>query len=237
VINISIVIPTYNERENIEPLLKQWKSVIEKRQEKLEIIVVDDNSPDGTANEVRAFLPVIENLRLIQNEDRNGISAAWVVGCQESRGEYIGLMDADLCHSPKDVMLLFDTCCSENIDMVIGSRYLTSPKGMTRKSLAANLASQIAQRLIRMLFQIELSDATHSFRVFKKDLVTQILPNVKSKGNTWLMEFTLLAGKSECKIFELPISYGERTFGETKLSLQKEGLRFLWRLFILRIKL
>ena len=64
-INISIVIPTYNERENIEPLLKQWKSVIEKRQEKLEIIVVDDNSPDGTANEVRAFLPVIENLRLI----------------------------------------------------------------------------------------------------------------------------------------------------------------------------
>lgn len=236
-INISIVIPTYNERENIKPLLKQWESVVEKRQEKLEIIVVDDDSPDGTANEVRTYIPIIQNLRLIQNKNRKGISAAWVTGCQQSRGEYIGLMDADLCHNPNDVMWLYDTCCSENIDMMIGSRYLVSRNGMTHKSLAANLASQIAQKLIRLFFHIELTDATHSLRVFKKNLVTQILPKVESNGNAWLMEFSLLAEKNKCKISERSITYGERIFGETKLSLGKEGLRSIWRLVILRIKL
>ena len=236
-INISIVIPTYNERENIKPLLKQWESVVEKRQEKLEIIVVDDNSPDGTADAVREFSAEFEYLRVIKSESRKGISAAWVCGCEQSRGEYIGIMDADLCHSPSDFMQLYDKCRSENIDMVIGSRYLESSQGMRGKSLAAILTSHIAQIIIRMLFRIALSDATHSFRIFKKDLVNQIIPNIGSKGNSWLMEFSLMVVQRGYRVSEHPISYGARTFGKTKLNLGKEGFRLLWRMALLKRKL
>lgn len=236
-IHISIVIPTYNERENIAPLLKQWESVVEKRQEKLEIIVVDDNSPDGTADAVRVFSAEFEYLRVIKSESRKGISAAWVCGCEQSRGEYIGFMDADLCHRPSDFMQLYDKCRSENIDMVIGSRYLESSQGMGSKSLAAILASHIAQILIRMLFRIALSDATHSFRIFKKDLVNQIIPNIGGKGNSWLMEFSLMVVHLGYSVSEHPISYGTRTFGKTKLNLGKEGFRCLWRMIILKCKL
>ena len=236
-IHISIVNPTYNERENIAPLLKQWMSVVENRQEKLEIIVVDDNSPDGTADAARVFSAEFEYLRVIKSESRKGISAAWVCGCEQSRGEYIGIMDADLCHSPSDFMQLYDKCRSENIDMVIGSRYLESSQGMRGKSLAAILASHIAQIFIRMLFRIALSDATHSFRIFKKDLVNQIIPNIGSKGNSWLMEFSLMVVQLGYRVSEHPISYGTRTFGKTKLNLGKEGFRFLWRMVILKSKL
>ena len=101
-IHTSIVIPTYNERENIELLLKQWKLITEKRQEKLEIIVVDDNSPDGTADAVRKFSAEFEYLRVIKSESRKGISAAWVCGCEQSGptfngGFRNGLREIDFC--------------------------------------------------------------------------------------------------------------------------------------------
>ena len=87
-----------------------------------------------------------------------------------------------------------------------------------------------------MLFRIALSDATHSFRIFKKDLVNQIIPNIDSKGNSWLMEFSLMVVQRGYRVSEHPISYGARKFGKTKLNLGKEGFRFLWRMLILKSK-
>ena len=227
-IDLSIVIPTYNERQNIPILLDQWKIVCDSRSENIEIIVVDDDSPDDTAEAVKAFSSKLDHLVLVENSDRKGIASAWIDGCALAKGNYVGIMDGDLCHEPNDAMRLFDRCRLADVDIVIGSRYLKSASGMQNKSSAAILASKVAQITIRFLFNITLTDTTHSFRVFHKKLICEVMPFVNSKGNSWLTEFSLQAHQKKILFDELPITYGKRVFGETKLNLMTEGFRLVF---------
>jgi len=236
VIDLSIVIPTYNEQQNIRILLDQWKMVCDLRSEEIEIIVVDDDSPDGTAEVVKGFSSIIDHLVLVDNMDRKGIASAWIDGCALAKGTYVGIMDGDLCHDPNDAMRLFDRCRLGDVDIVIGSRYLKLASGMQHKSIAAILASRVAQVIIRVLFNVTLTDATHSFRVFHKKLIAEVIPFINSKGNSWLMEFSLQAHQQHFRFGELPITYGRRVSGETKLNLVHEGLRLVFRMAKFRFK-
>ena len=233
--DLSIIIPTYNERQNIPILLGQWKAVCDARPESIEIIVIDDNSPDNTSEVVRTLLPTFDHLVLVDNSVRKGIASAWIDGCALARGTYVGIMDGDLCHEPNDAIRLFDRCKLEDVDIVIGSRYLTSASGMQHKSAAAILASSMAQAIIRFLFDLTLTDATHSFRVFHRKLISEVIPLINSKGNSWLMEFSLHAHQKHFLFDELPITYGRRVFGETKLNLIREGFRLVFHMTKIRL--
>jgi dolichol-phosphate mannosyltransferase len=232
---LSVVIPTFNERRNMEILLADWATVLAERPEAVEIIIVDDDSPDGTAEAAAAFQDRIAGLRVERRRERRGIASAWVDGCELATGAYLSFMDGDLCHDPRDLLRLYDECRHRGVDMVIGSRYLPEAAGMTEKSFVAILASRMAQIALRIVLGLEISDATHSFRVFRREVMARVGGRLRSGGNVWLAELSVWTLREGFRITEIPITYGKRIHGETKLGLGREGLRFLYRFLMLRL--
>ena len=152
-IHTSIVIPTYNERENIKLLLKQWKLITEKRQEKLEIIVVDDNSPDGIKKVVEQLVADYP-VRLMQPKGRErDLSMSVIEGTRAAHGNHILVMDADLSHPPGFIPAMYRTLLEDESAFVVGSRYVKHGSFDRRWSLWRFFNSHIATLITRPLVQ------------------------------------------------------------------------------------
>ncbi|MBS3132950.1 polyprenol monophosphomannose synthase [Candidatus Woesearchaeota archaeon] len=223
---LSIVLPTYNERKNIEVLIPRIEQSLKRHSLKAEIIVVDDDSPDSTGEAARKLNKKYHNVVVMVRTGIKGIASAWLDGYGIARGKYIATMDADLCHNPEDLVRM----CRKlpEYDFVIGSRHMPGSGGMQKdKTFIQLLASRIARKISSLLIGLHFTDPTHSFRVFKRDVFYSVRGKVNSQGNYFLAEFLFYAVRAGYKVAEVPITYGKRGYGRTKLNVWKEGIRFL----------
>ena len=216
--NTLVVIPTFNERENINPLLNRIFSL----KTFVDVLILDDNSPDGTKN------IVLENkkkyrdrLHLINRGEKQGLGKAYIEGFKWSlKGsyKYIFEMDADFSHSPKDLEQIYKACSEEQIDLAIGSRY----KGginVVNWPLSRILLSYLASCYVRLLTNMPIKDPTAGFVCYKRSVLESIdLDRVKFVGYAFQIEMKYKAYNKKFKIKEIPIIFTDRARGVSKLT-------------------
>jgi dolichol-phosphate mannosyltransferase len=236
---LSVIIPVYNEKINIENDVKQLKDAFSDYLDSLEIIFVDDNSPDGTAQEVQRVSKDNPQVKLFQHGVKEGIGAAHRAGYEIATGEYILCIDADLSQSPKDLLKIKEKL-DEGFDLVIGSRYLKEAKQLG-KSPIRDLGSRGMNLICRFILGIKLTDCTHTFRGFRSQLFDKLQDRITSKGHpSFQVEFSFWICRHTKKVTEIPILFKERGegFGTSKISIKKEVppfLRLVTKLFIARL--
>ena len=229
---LTIVLPTYNERENIINLVPQISGVLRKNKISYEILVIDDNSPDGTAQIAKKM----NGVRVISRERKMGIGSAYRCGFDNAKGRIIVTMDADLSHNPKYLPDLVRKI-NEGYDAAIGSRYVEGGDivgwGVKRK-----LTSGIANGLTHFFLGIPVADVTSGYRAYKRELLKQIpLDSIESSGYSYLLE-TIFYAVRFGKIAETPIVFEDRKAGSSKLG-KKEYFNYIksvFRLFLKRVK-
>lgn len=218
--------PTYNEKENLRILVPKILEVFKKNQLDGEIVIVDDRSQDGSFEYLSAQTKLIPELRVIFRSSPPSLSRAWFEGFEAASKKNLVCIDADLCHDPQYFPAMLEKM--KDFDMVIGSRYLKRKFGrMEGKSFMAATVSLLGQFLTRVATGLTEYDSSHSFRLFKKSVFEAIKKNLKEEGNVFLIEFLFLAKKEGARVTEIPIQYGKRIHGSTKLKIYKESLRYL----------
>ena len=212
--DLSIVIPTYNEKENILVLLKKINTEFKENKIKGEIIVVDDGSPDGTGNLVENFKKKQKNLKVVRRKGKLGLSSAVLEGFKVSKGNVLGVMDADLSHPAEKIPKMFELIKKKEADFVIGSRYVKGGKikGWGLKRMAM---SKVATLLARPFTKVK--DPMTGFFLIRKKCVED--KEFNSKGFKILLELILKADYKNIK--EVPIVFINRTEGKSKAETKE----------------
>ena len=224
--SLSVVVPTYNERENVQILIPRILEVFTNNDIDGEIIIVEDQSTDGSYEVLKNLASTIDCITVIFRKPPNSISLAWFEGFTRASKDVIVCIDADLCHDPEYFPAMLEKIGS--YDIVIGSRYINNRYGMMEdKSFLSVSVSILGQFLSRSVMGFIESDSSHSFRMFKREVFWSIRDKLKSEGNVFLIEFLFYAKKQGYRVTEIPIEYGKRIYGSTKLRVSKEGLRYL----------
>ena len=212
-----IIIPTYKEKENIEGIIR----AISELPVVFDLLIIDDNSPDGTANIVKKLQTKFNNLYLIERPGKLGLGTAYIAGFKWAlaRGySYIYEMDADFSHDPKDLMKLLNACHEEGADLAIGSRYI-SGVNVVNWPLYRVLLSYFASIYVRMITGMKIMDTTAGFKCYKKEVLENVKTDkIKSIGYGFQIEMKFIAWKLGYKIVEVPIIFTERKEGASKMS-------------------
>lgn len=212
-----VIIPTYNEKENIEAIVPAISSL----DEKFDILVVDDNSPDGTGATVKQLQQRYNNLHLIEKPGKMGLGAAYLTGFRwaiEKGYDYIFEMDADFSHNPSDLIRLLNACRNEGADLAIGSRYI-SGINVINWPLSRILMSYFASIYVRTITGMKIKDTTAGFKCYRRDVLKNILRyQIKSVGYCFQIEMKFIAWKLGYKIVEIPIVFTDRRIGTSKMS-------------------
>ena len=220
---------TYNERENVSNLINQINSV----SNDLDILIVDDNSPDGTGEILNNLVNKHNNLKVIHRENKLGLDTAHKFGfkyAREKNYEKFITMDADLSHEPKEIPKILEILNKESF--VIGSRYIKG--GSCEMSFFRTLLSIVGNKIIKKSLNIRSSEFTTSYRGFNlNNLKNFDLTLVKSKGYSFFMETIFRLNQNGIKINEIPIQFKNRTQGKSKIP-KLEILRTLKNLFLLK---
>lgn len=222
---LSLVIPTYNEEENIKTLLEKTDKVLRSIPIAFELIVVDDNSKDKTRPIVKELQKNNPQIILIERDNERGLATALIRGYNASQGQYLGAMDADLAHNPEYLPEMLKMLDSGEADFVVGSRYVKGAE-FRGKPLLNRVASLVGQFLIKILLGLKVKDTSNNYRVFKKEIWEKIKNQLHPDGNIMLTEIVYLTSKNNFKIMEIPILYIERRLGKSKLSIAKETIKF-----------
>lgn len=236
---ITLIIPTYNERENIGPLIKSLNSQFEILRHKFHILVVDDKSPDGTAGVVKRMQDSVENLHLLVGK-KQGLGSAYIRGFKYSLGklkpDVIVEMDGDFSHQPSELPRLIEQI-DDGADFVIGSRYVPGGKVPKNWNLFRKINSRWGNRFARYLAGIDnVSDCTSGFRAIKTDILKKIdLDKLKVRGYSFQMNLLYKAYVLGAVIKEVPIDFRERAAGFTKLGPSDIG-EFVWNSVKLRFE-
>ncbi|PWH84562.1 dolichyl-phosphate beta-D-mannosyltransferase [Algibacter marinivivus] len=213
-----VIIPTYNEIENIEPIIRAVFS----QSDAINILIVDDNSPDLTALKVKELQKEFpKKLFLELRKEKSGLGTAYIHGFKWSLAkgyDYIFEMDADFSHNPKDILRLYDACSKEGADMSIGSRYVTGVN-VVNWPMARVLMSYLASKYVRLITGMKIHDTTAGFVCYKRHVLEAIdLEAVKFIGYAFQIEMKFKAYLKKFKIVEVPVIFTDRTRGESKLS-------------------
>lgn len=229
---ILVVIPTYNEAINIKALLR---ALIKLGIFGLEILVIDDNSPDGTSELVRKFALECPSVNLITRSKKEGIGSAYLVGFKWGivHGyEYIIQMDADFSHNPNDISRLLQAITTNKCDVVIGSRRISGGK-IVGWNLFRKFFSWSAQMFSRLFLALPYKDITAGFRLFSRDAIDNILTsNINSNGYAFQEEVLYKLHQGGYKIYEIPVVFHDRINGQSKLGFI-EVLAFFRLVFVL----
>lgn len=228
-----IVVPTYNERENIAKLIPNVFAVVPNN---LEIIVVDDNSPDNTAKIVADWQTVYsQSLHLIRREKKSGLGSAYIAGFRkalELGADLIMEMDADFSHSPNDIPKLI-SACEAGADLAIGSRKITGGK-IIGWDWKRKVMSDGAMFLSRLLLGLKTQDVTAGFRCYQRRVLEAIgLENITTNGYAFQEELLYRVEKQGFTTKEIPVIFTDRKVGKSKLSTRDIGEFFLT---IIRLK-
>jgi dolichol-phosphate mannosyltransferase len=230
-VEIKIVVPTWNERENIERLLNNIRKVMSSLKTDYEVIIVDDNSPDGTAEIATKFNELYGHVKVIRRYSKAGLGSAIKDGLKYALGDantlYIVTMDADMSHLPEEIPNLLDN--ASTVDIVQGSRYVKGGK-IVECELYRRVISRVANVVIRLLFHTKIKDHTSGFRVYTSKAAIVVVNGTFSGGYEWLVEALLVAIKRGLAIKEVPITFINRRKGKSKLW-SREILR--WFIFML----
>ncbi len=213
-----VVVPTYNEIENIERLLRTVFSL----QREFHLLVVDDNSPDGTATVVEEnFKTYPEKLFLLKRAEKTGLGTAYIAGFKwalQHGYDYIFEMDADFSHNPNDLIRLFNACHKEGNDVAIGSRYVKGVN-VVNWPMSRVLMSWLASKYVRFVMGIDIYDTTAGFICYRRHVLEKInLDNIRFVGYAFQIEMKFKAYLSKFKIKEVPVIFTDRTKGESKMS-------------------
>ena len=213
--NLAIVIPTYNEKENISGLIQELTTLYKT----VHIFVVDDNSPDGTGKVVAKIAEKKKNIHLISRTQKEGIGRAYLHGFSEvlkHNPKYIVQMDADFSHDPKIIKEMLLNI--KKADVVMGSRYITGIS-VINWPLHRVLLSWFANLYVRVFTRIPVMDSTGGFKCFKKEVLASLdLDKVRSDGYCFQIEMNYLSHKFGFKIKEIPIVFVDRHAGQSKMS-------------------
>lgn len=213
-----VIIPTYNEIENIESIIRAVFS----QEQCFHVLVVDDNSPDKTADKVKELQQEFSNeLFLLERKEKNGLGSAYICGFKWSLKkayQYIFEMDADFSHNPDDLTQLYNSCAEDGADISVGSRYV---KGITVVNwpMSRILLSYGASRYVRWITQMTVKDSTAGFICYKRAVLETInLDKIKFVGYAFQIEMKFKAYKKGFKIVEIPVIFKDRTKGKSKMS-------------------
>jgi dolichol-phosphate mannosyltransferase len=212
-----VIIPTYKERENIEAIVKSISSL----KIPFDILVIDDNSPDGTAAIVKDLQKSFKNLFLIERQGKLGLGTAYIAGFKWALGKsyaYIYEMDADFSHDPQDLIKLYQTCSENGADLAIGSRYI-SGVNVVNWPLSRVLMSYFASIYVRMITGMKIMDTTAGFKCYKAEVIRNIhLDKIRSVGYGFQIEMKFKTWRLGYKIIEVPIIFTDRKLGASKMS-------------------
>lgn len=233
-IKLSIILPTYNEKRNIKKLIPIIEDVI--KEINAEIIVVDDNSPDGTADLANELNKKYKNIRVIIRKKNRGLAPSLIDGFNASKAKFIAVMDSDLCHDPKLLPDMIGYLEEKKADIVVGSRYIQGSVVEGKPAVKA-AASRFAQLIANLILGLNIKDTTNNFRVFRREVYEKVRNNLHPTGNIMLTEFLYLAHRKEFKIKEIPIKYIEKRKDKTRLSLFKETTRFMITIMKIRFNI
>ena len=226
--SISVIIPTFNEIENIQNFLSLLGKSLESWD--YQLIVVDDNSPDGTSKLVDYLAERDSRIKSLSRPTKLGLGSAILDGFRESTGDLVVMMDADMSHNPSDLPKLLDA--AKGMDLVIGSRYVKN-SSINGRSLLRRISTRLSIWITKICLGLKPSDTTSGFVVYQKDFLTEVRPRLHNTGFKLLTEILALA--PEARIKEIPITFVERTLGRSKYSI-KEVLKFILLCVRLRIQ-
>lgn len=224
-----IVVPTYNEYENVERLVGE----IHRFQPQVNILFVDDNSPDGTSDLIKKIQQEKSNIYLLERQGKMGLGSAYIAGFKfalEKGFEYIFEMDADFSHDPKEIPNFLEAI--ELYDLVLGSRYIKGVN-VVNWPLKRLLLSYFANMYTRIITGISVRDSTGGFKCFRRQVLEGIdLNNIKSNGYAFQIEINFKAWKKGFRLKEIPIIFIDRVFGQSKLSkkIMWEAIFLVWKL-------
>ena len=212
-----VIIPTYNEKENIQKMIEKVFSL----KPDFDILIIDDGSPDGTAAIVKTLQQKFtDRLHLIQRQGKQGLGTAYIVGFKwaiEKKYDYIFEMDCDFSHNPDDLPRLLQAC-ENGADVAVGSRYCKGGK-VKNWPVGRILMSYFASVYVRMVLWINIRDTTAGFKCYKRKVLETInLDNIKFMGYAFQIEMKYASLKKGFKIVEVPITFIDRVEGVSKMS-------------------
>lgn len=214
-----VIIPTYNEKENIEAIIRTTFN----QKKEFNILIVDDNSPDGTWKIVEDLILEFPNrLFLEKRDDKNGLGTAYIHGFKwaiAKKYEYIIEMDADFSHNPKDLIHLYNACKKEGNDVSVGSRYVNNQVNVVNWDIKRLLLSYFASKYVRLITRIPLFDTTAGFVCWKRQVLETIqLDKIKFIGYAFQIEMKFKAWRHGFNIKEISVVFTDRVVGSSKMS-------------------
>lgn len=231
---ISIILPTYNERNNLKILVKKILKVLNRQEIKGNIIIIDDNSPDGTGKVAQKLTITHSNqVFYLKRSHKQGLGSAYILGFKKALAlgaKYIFEMDADLSHSPEEIPRFLQAI--KSYDLVIGSRYI--PQGKIKNwNINRKLISRGGTIYAKTILGMAIKDLTSGFKCFRREVLKKIdLNNIQSDGYAFQIELTYKAAQKGFKIKEIPITFYERNSGISKFSKKIffEAMSVVWKL-------
>lgn len=214
-----VIIPTYNEKENIEAIIT---AVMELPIE-YHVLVIDDGSPDGTAHIVKDLMAnkFAGKLHLVERSGKLGLGTAYIAGFKwaiDHKYDYIFEMDADFSHNPQDLLKLYDACANQGADVAVGSRYV-SGVNVVNWPMGRVLMSYFASKYVRFVLGMKVHDTTAGFVCYRREVLETIeLDKIRFKGYAFQIEMKFTAFKCGFKIQEVPIIFVNRVLGTSKMS-------------------
>ena len=213
-----VIIPTYNERENIERIIRAVFAL----EHGFHILVIEDGSPDGTANIVKGLQKEFpERLFMIERSGKQGLGTAYITGFRwalEHSYEYIFEMDADFSHNPNDLPRLYKACAEEGADLSIGSRYV-SGVNVVNWPMGRVLMSYFASKYVRLITGLPIHDTTAGFVCYRRQVLQTIpLDHIRFKGYAFQIEMKFTAYKCGFRVKEVPVIFINRELGTSKMN-------------------
>jgi dolichol-phosphate mannosyltransferase len=229
-VRVTVCLPTYNERENLEPMVRALD------EQGVSVLVIDDNSPDGTGELADRLAAELEHVEVLHRETKEGLGPAYLAGFNRALAdgaELILEMDADFSHDPKDVQRLIHR--ASDADIVLGSRYVEGGSirnwGRLRRFVSAG-GSGYARRVLG----VRVHDLTGGFKCFRREVLETIdLDAITSRGYAFQIETTYRALRAGFRVVEVPIAFVDRERGGSKMS-RRIVLEAIWRVPMLRLR-
>lgn len=213
-----VIIPTYNEKENIEQIIRKVFSL----PKAFHVLIIDDGSPDGTANIVKDLQQEYQQkLFLVERKGKQGLGTAYIAGfkwCIEHKYDFIFEMDADFSHNPDDLVRLYEACHDKGGDVAIGSRYV-SGVNVVNWPMGRVLMSYFASIYVRLMLGVKIADTTAGFKCYRREVLETIeLNKIRFKGYAFQIEMKFTAFKCGFNIVEVPIIFTNRILGVSKMN-------------------
>lgn len=222
-----VIIPTYNEKENIENIIRAVFGLTLP----FSILIIEDGSPDGTAQIVKTLQTEFpDRLFMVERKGKLGLGTAYIAGFKwalEHKYEYIFEMDADFSHNPNDLPKLYDACANKGADVAIGSRYVTGVN-VVNWPMGRVLMSYMASKYVRFVLGVKIADTTAGFKCYRREVLETIeLDKIRFKGYAFQIEMKFTAYECGFTVKEVPIIFINRELGTSKMSGGIFGEAFL----------